>query len=347
MSTLYTFAPASGHYQTGHPEHPDRLGLLDFAGIIPALAWDGIIPGIQALSFSAATRAEVERVHTVDMLTRLEAACQRGPSIIDSAPTYVTGASYQAALLAAGACRDAARAVINGQADNAFAIVRPPGHHAEPERAMGFCLLNNVAIAGLDALAGGVERIMVVDYDAHHGNGTEKAFWNNPRAAYFSTHQENIYPGTGRLQDAPHARGRLANFPLPAHTGDESFSLIFDQALAPLVKAFRPGLILVSAGFDAHWSDPLTSLGLSTAGFLAISKKLVRLAEEICSGKIVFVLEGGYDPLNLSNGIRAVFGALTGQDPAPVADRSKYPEPETSSLRISQQIETFRTWHGI
>jgi len=277
----------------------------------------------------------------------LEAACQRGDSVIDMAPTYVNRASYQAALLAAGACRDATRAVLKSQARNAFAIVRPPGHHAEPDRPMGFCLLNNIAIASLDALASGVERVMVVDYDAHHGNGTEKAFWDNPRAGYFSTHQEGIYPGTGWLEDAPHARGRLANFPLPAYSGDACFSQIIDQALAPLLRAFRPGLMLVSAGFDAHWSDPLTTLGLSSAGFLTISKKLVALAEEICAGKIVFVLEGGYDPQNLSNGVRAVFGALTGQDPVPVADHSKFPEPITCALQVGQRIQAFRKWHGL
>ena len=205
---------------------------------------------------------------------------------------------------------------------------------------MGFCLLNNIAIASLDALANGVERVMVVDYDAHHGNGTEKAFWANPNAGYFSSHQEDIYPGSGRLEDAPQARGRLANFPLPAYSGDECFSLIFEQALAPLLKSFRPGLVLVSAGFDAHWTDPLTSLGLSTSGFFAISKKLVNLADEICGGKIVFVLEGGYDPQNVQNGVQAVFDAMAGAEPHPVDDLSVFPEPD-----ISRRVESFRKWH--
>jgi acetoin utilization deacetylase AcuC-like enzyme len=276
------------------------------------------------------------------MLAQLAEACRQGPGIIDSAPTYVTSDSYAAALLAAGATLAVTRSVGAGAAPNAFAIVRPPGHHAEPERAMGFCLLNNVAIAGLDALAAGVQRVMVVDYDAHHGNGTEKAFWNNPSAGYFSTHQENIYPGSGRLDEAPHARGRIANFPLPAYSGDACFDFIFDQALAPLLRSFNPGLILVSAGFDAHWSDPLTSLGLSTSGHYAISKKLVDLAGELCGGKIVFVLEGGYDPLVVSNGVRAVFSALTGLEPPRVADPSRYSEPD-----ISGRVDAFRRWHAL
>jgi len=332
MQSVYSFAPASEHHFPDHPERPGRLELLDLDSI----------PLIEALPFCAATLDEVGRVHTAEMLTQLAAVCRQEPGIIDSAPTYVTAGSYQAALLAAGASLAVTRAVLSGAARNGFAIVRPPGHHAEPGRAMGFCLLNNTAIASLDALARGLERVMVVDYDAHHGNGIEKAFWNNSCAAYFSTHQENIYPGSGSLTAAPHARGRIANFPLPAYSGDACFALIFEQALTPLLKSFRPELLIVSAGFDAHWTDPLTSLGLSTSGCYAISKKLVELAAELCGGKIVFVLEGGYDPQNVSNGVRAVFGALTGIEPPPVPDLSKFPEPD-----ISQRMDAFRKWHGL
>jgi acetoin utilization deacetylase AcuC-like enzyme len=276
------------------------------------------------------------------MLEQLERDCLRGPGIIDGAPTYVTGASFEAALQAAGASLAVTRAVTRGEARNGFAIVRPPGHHAEPERAMGFCLLNNVAIAALDALANGVERVLVVDYDAHHGNGTEKTLWAEPRAAYFSTHQEDIYPGTGRLDVAPHARGRLANFPLPPYSGAGCFELLFDLALTPLVRSFGPGLILVSAGFDAHWSDPLTSLGLCTSSYYSISKQLVDFADEFCDGKIVFVLEGGYDPRNVANGVAAVFSAMTGTHSPLVHDQSRFPEPD-----ISQRVEAFLKWHGL
>jgi len=332
MPSVYSFAPASEHQFPDHPERPARLELLDLDSI----------PLVDVLPFRAATPVEVGRVHTTAMLAQLAAACRQGPAIIDGAPTYVMTGSYQAALLAAGASLAVTREVLSGAATNGFAIVRPPGHHAEPGRAMGFCLLNNAAIAGLDALASGVERVMVVDYDAHHGNGTEKAFWDNPCAGYFSTHQENIYPGSGSLQAAPQARGRIANFPLPAYSGDACFALIFEQALTPLLKSFRPELIIVSAGFDAHWTDPLTSLGLSTSGYYSISKKLVELAGELCAGKIVFVLEGGYDSQNVSNGVRAVFGALTGIEPPPVQDLSKFPEPD-----ISQRVNAFREWHGL
>jgi len=332
MNSLYSFVPSSEHQFPDHPERPGRLEMLDL----------GPIPGIEALPFAVANAEEIGRAHTAQMLEQLQAACLEGPGIIDSAPTYVTTQSYQSALLAAGATLAVTRAVIRGDAANGFAIVRPPGHHAEPERAMGFCLLNNAAIATLDALENGVERVLVVDYDAHHGNGTQQALLKNPRASYFSTHQENIYPGSGRLEDAPQARGRIANFPLPAYSGDECFSLLFEQGLIALVRAFNPELLIVSAGFDAHWTDPLTSLGLSTPGYYALSKKLVDLAQEICSGKIVFVLEGGYDPQNVNNGVQAVFAALTGNKPAQINDLSKYAEPD-----ISSRLQAFRAWHRL
>jgi acetoin utilization deacetylase AcuC-like enzyme len=317
---------------TDHPERPARLERLDLMAI----------PGITPLSFSVAKVDEVARVHTTEMLEQLEAACAEGPGLVDFAPTFVTVKSFGSALMAAGAALTTTRAVINGEAANAFAIVRPPGHHAEPERPMGFCLLNNVAIAAKDALVSGIERVLVVDYDAHHGNGTERAFLDEPRAAYFSTHQEGIYPGSGFLDGAPHAKGRIADFPLPAYAGDKTFSQIFDSALVPLVKNFAPGLILVSAGFDAHWSDPLTSLGLSTSGHYEISKKLVDLANEVCGGKIVFVLEGGYDPRNVAYGVRAVFSALTGNPPPQAQDPSPHREPD-----INERLEAFCKWHGL
>ena len=332
MQTLYTLAPASDHFFPDHPERPGRLDQLDL----------DTIPHLSALPFSAASLSEVGRIHTATMLAQLEADCQQGPGIIDAAPTYVTRTSFQSALLAAGAGLAVTRAVTSASARNAFALVRPPGHHAEPDLSMGFCLLNNVAIAAQDALENGIERVFVVDYDAHHGNGTEKAFLNNPRAGYFSTHQEGIYPGSGWLESAPRARGRIANFPLPAYSGDACFVHLFDQALRPLLQAFQPGLILVSAGFDAHWNDPITSLGLSSAGYYAISKQLVDLADEICAGKIVFVLEGGYDPRNVAHGVNAVFSALTGNLPAIVNDPSPHPEPD-----ITRRIAAFRKWHAL
>jgi len=334
MTTAYTFLQSPQHE---YPDHPERPGRLD--ELIPRL------DSFQAikLEVTPARREDIARVHTPHLIAGLEQVChEQAPGIIDYAPTYVVPTSFKDALLAAGATLACSRAVVNGEIDNAFAIVRPPGHHAEPDKAMGFCLFNNVAVAAKDALAQGLGRVLVVDYDAHHGNGTQAVFLDDDRTAYLSTHQWGIYPGTGWLEDAPHAKKRIVNVPLPAYAGDQAFAQISEVIIKPTVESFKPEMIFVSAGFDAHWSDPLTSLGVSSAGFFNISKRLVELAEEHCGGKIVFVLEGGYDPTNVANGVEAVFAALANSglefdagDPFPRR------EPEVES-----RIDEVRRWHG-
>jgi acetoin utilization deacetylase AcuC-like enzyme len=327
MSTVFTFVPSHDHKFPDHPERPGRLEVLE-----PQL--DSF--GAEKLTAVRATEDEVARVHPTWMIKSIQEACKQGPGVIDHAPTFVTQTSYEEAMLAAGGVLTCTRAVMNGDATNAFAIVRPPGHHAEPDRAMGFCLFSNIAIAAQDLLAKGLKRVMVIDYDAHHGNGTQACLLNETRAGFISTHQWGIYPGTGWLDDAPHAKDRIVNVPLPAHAGDETFSRIADQIFKPMVEAFRPEMLLISAGFDAHWNDPITSLGLSTRGFYNISKKLVELAGEVCGGKIVFVLEGGYDPHNVANGVGAVFDALTSSPLGNEAgDASPYKEPDVES-RLEQ-----------
>ena len=253
----------------------------------------------------------------------------------------MTGASFEAALRAAGGTLECVRRVVNGDADNAFAIVRPPGHHAEPERAMGFCLFNNVAIAAAAALNEGLRSVAIVDYDAHHGNGTQTAFWDDPRVAYLSTHQWGIYPGSGWHEEAPHARSRIVNVPLPAMAGDQTYARLAHEIFGPCVRRFQPELLLVSAGFDAHWNDPITSLGLSTAGFHSLSSRLVELAQETCAGRIVFVLEGGYDPANVANGALAVFAALTRGTFTDPHDSSPSAEPDVGS-----HIAAIKVLHG-
>jgi len=265
-----------------------------------------------------------------------------GPGITDYAPTYVTPSTYADSFLAAGATLTCTRAVMDGHARNAFAIVRPPGHHAEPEAAMGFCLLNNIAIAARYALTSGLSRVLIFDFDAHHGNGTQAAFWDEPHAAFFSTHQENIYPfRTGFIDEAPHARGRIVNLPLPARAGDRAFVRVASEALTPLVEKFSPEMIFISAGFDSHWDDPLAELGLSSAGYFALAQTLVTLAESRCDGKIVFVLEGGYNPKNVASGVDAVLSALTGSAFAP-QDPSPYREPE-----IGDRLKHLKELHGL
>jgi acetoin utilization deacetylase AcuC-like enzyme len=333
MATAYTWVPSPEHEYEDHPEHPSRLAELETR--LPNFK-------IEKLESAPATREEIARVHAPRMIEGLEAACRAGGGMIDYAPTFVTPTSFDDALLASGGTLGCSRAVWAGEAANAFALVRPPGHHAEPDRAMGFCLFNNIAIAARDALERGVARALVVDFDAHHGNGTQAAFWNEERLAYLSTHQWGIYPGTGRTYgDAPHAKGRLVNVPLPAYAGDACFAQISGQVIAPLVKSFRPEMMLVSAGFDSHWDDPLTMLGISSAGFYAISKRLVELANEHCNGKIVFVLEGGYSPRNVAHGGAAVFAALTGEAFVDPGDKSPHREPD-----IAKMMEAIRAWHG-
>lgn len=332
--TAYTFVPSRTHEFPDHPEKPGRLDVLE-----PLLnSFDA-----EQIETRAASFEQVERVHQPQLIKAIEEVCKEGPGIIDHAPTYITQTSYQDALLAAGGVIECARAVIHGDAKNAFAIVRPPGHHAEPDRAMGFCIFNNIAIAAQDALANGMQRVMVIDYDAHHGNGTQAAFMEDERAGFISTHQWGIYPGTGWIEDAPHAKKRMANVPLHAHAGDETFARVSDAIFKPMVEAFRPQMLLISVGFDAHWNDPLTSLGLSTLGYFKIAKKLVHLAEEYCDGKIVFVLEGGYDPHNVAHGVDSVFGALTNR---PLKNEANDPSPHKDPDHESR-IAEIRRWQGL
>ncbi|HCR71539.1 MAG TPA: hypothetical protein DIW23_08860 [Anaerolineae bacterium] len=334
MSTVYTFVPSRNHQFPDHPERPGRLEILE-----PLL--DSF--GAEKIEPVRAKEEEIAKVHTTSLIKSIEEVCKQAPKIIDHAPTYVTKTSYEDALLAAGGVITCTRAVLNGDAKNAFAIVRPPGHHAEPHRSMGFCIFSNIAVAAQDVLANGMSRVMVIDYDAHHGNGTQEAFRNDERTGLISTHQWGIYPGTGAIDDVPDAKKRIVNVPLSAYAGDKTFELLCESIFRPVVQAFQPEMLLISAGFDAHWNDPLTSLGLSTQGYYAMSKKLVEIAEEFCGGKIVFVLEGGYDEHNVANGVGAVFSALSMSPLKNEADDlSPYQEPNPESL-----IQKVRVWNEI
>lgn len=336
MRTAYTFVPSPEHEYPDHPERPGRLDQLK-----PLL--DAGLEGVEKIAAMPAAHEQIARVHPPKLIRALEEACMQGPGVIDYAPTFVTQTTFQDALLAAGGALACTQSVMRGEAQNAFAIVRPPGHHAEPQRAMGFCIFNNVAVAAREALSNGMERVMVIDYDAHHGNGTQAACMDDDRFGFISTHQWGIYPGTGWIEDAPHARGRLVNVPLHSFAGDGVLTRVADEIFKPVVESFRPQMLFISAGFDAHWNDPITSLGVSTRGFYTVSKKLVDLAEEYCSGKIVFVLEGGYDPRNVANGAMAVFDALTNSplrnDPH---DSSPHREPDHES-----RIAEIRKWQGM
>lgn len=328
--TVYTFVQSPTHVYPDHPERPGRLDILQ-----PQLK------SFQAelLDAKPAARDEIGLIHHPKLVSTLERICrEEAPGIIDYAPTYVTQSSFDDALLAAGGVITCTRAVMKGEADNAFAIVRPPGHHAEPDRAMGFCIFNNVAIGARVALEEGLDRVMVLDYDAHHGNGTQAAFLNEERVAFLSAHQWGIYPGTGWIEDAPHAKKRIVNVPLPARAGDLVYEQVADRIFKPFVESFRPQLLFISVGFDAHWNDPITMLGLSSAGYFTLAQKVVALADEYCDGKIVFVLEGGYDPMNVANGAGGVFDALSRHGLSHEADDAvPYQEPDCES-RIAEVL---------
>lgn len=230
--------------------------------------------------------------------------------------TYALPETGEIARLSAGGVVLAVDAVLSGQVHNAMACVRPPGHHALVERGMGFCILGNVPIAIKHAQKKfGVERVLVVDFDVHHGNGTQDMFYSDPSVLFVSTHQYPFYPGTGRAEEtgAGQGRGTTLNIPLPPGVGDEGFAQIYEQLVWPAARQFRPELIIVSAGFDAHWRDPLAQLRLSLTGYAHITRELIRMATELCSGKIVFAMEGGYDLEALSHGWRNIAHALLGE----------------------------------
>jgi acetoin utilization deacetylase AcuC-like enzyme len=334
MTTAYTLVPSLQHAYPDHPERPARLDLL-----IPRLK----SYNAQVLDIQPASPQEISLVHHPKLVSSLEKVCrEEAPGIIDYAPTYVTRTSFNDALLAAGGVTTCTRAVLNGEVDNAFAIVRPPGHHAEPDRAMGFCLFNNVAVGARVALEEGLDRVMVIDYDAHHGNGTQAAFLHDERAAFLSAHQWGIYPGTGWLEDAPQALKRIVNVPLPARAGDSVYGQVAERIFRPFVESFRPQMLFISVGFDAHWNDPITTLGLTSTGYFTLAQKVVALAEEYINGKIVFVLEGGYDAANVAYGAGGVFNALSRQRLSQEAhDPNPYPEPDCES-----RIEEVRKRHG-
>ncbi len=288
----------------GHPERPERL-----AAVSEAL--DAVRSSLLALPARAADDAELLRVHERALVERVTEASAAAPARLDP-DTFVSPRSAEVARLAAGAAIDLAAAVASGRASSGLAAVRPPGHHAESDRAMGFCLFNNVAVAARALQAEhGVGKILILDWDVHHGNGTQHAFETDPSVLYFSLHQFPYYPGTGSFAEIGSGRGEGAtvNVPLPAGSGDAEYVGALQRVFAPVVQGFRPELILVSAGFDAHRDDPLAAMQVSHAGYLAMATLVRALADAVCKGRVAFVLEGGYAPTGLREGVAALLAA--------------------------------------
>jgi acetoin utilization deacetylase AcuC-like enzyme len=325
----------------GHPEGPERARVFD------ATASRWLNSGGAVLAPRPATPAELERVHEPEYLAALERI--RGRAVALDADTFTSPESYDIALLAAGAAVDAAAHAIDRR-DPAFALVRPPGHHAERDRAMGFCLFNNVAVAAAASIAGGLSRVAIVDIDVHHGNGTQWMFYDDPRVLYLSTHQFPFYPGTGAADEVGRGGGLgfTVNVPLEAGATDDDYALVYREAVIPIVKSFDPQLLLVSAGFDAHEKDPLASMRVTTDGYASIVRQLTA---SVSGAAIAFVTEGGYDLSALAACLDASFAAIARADldppePPPAGDARPGRARGERALRAVRAAQT-PFWPGI
>jgi acetoin utilization deacetylase AcuC-like enzyme len=293
-----------------HPERPQRIEAMI------AMARGLSRPGLVFLAPREATMEEIALCHGADYVATVERTSTMARYDFDP-DTHSSPDTFKTALLAAGGVLTAVEAVLNGGADNAFAIVRPPGHHALPGRAMGFCFFNNVAIAARWLIRQrGLRRVMIVDWDLHHGNGSQEIFYESPEVLYVSIHQFPHYPGTGSLDEMGYGAGEgfTVNLPMPATLGDAEYLRAFDELVIPIGHSFKPEFILVSAGFDCHHRDPLGQMRVTEDGFAAMARRVKRLAAEYCGGRMVAALEGGYDLQALAASGAAVIEEL-GRDP--------------------------------
>jgi acetoin utilization deacetylase AcuC-like enzyme len=328
MSTLLLYVPALKHTKQNHPENRARL-----AGILPALERFELLDHLTHLDPQPATTDQLRRVHTQGLIDFVRAVSSQGGGILDGGDTYATPASYDLARMAAGSCCLGVDHIMNGRARNGFALIRPPGHHAEIDRVGGFCLFNNIAVAARHAqFVYDVKRVFILDFDVHHGNGTQNIFYEDDSVLFLSMHlfAPYFYPGIGGLHEIGTRKGKgfNINVPFPPGVGDIGYLRVVQEYVTPLVQRFQPELILVSAGFDAHWQDPLAMAALSLTGYALLVQTLIRLADSVCNGRIFFVLEGGYKIDVLTLGIANTFSALMGQDsirdsigPSPNAER--------------------------
>jgi acetoin utilization deacetylase AcuC-like enzyme len=291
----------------GHPESPARLQRI--LGVLSSTP----VRGTEMTSPRSATDAELAAVHTPELLSYLGRLSGHEAQI--DPDTQVSPDSVDAARLAAGASIQAVEEVMRGRARNAFALVRPPGHHAEPDRAMGFCLFNNVAIAAEAGRRLGAERVLVLDWDVHHGNGTQAAFYGRRDVMYQSVHQFPYYPGTGAPTEVGvgEGEGYTLNVGLPGGNSDADYGMLFEELFLPVAQAYRPQLILVSAGFDPHQHDPIGGMDVTERGFAAMCASMQALADSVCDGRLVLLLEGGYSLEGLSQSVHACVEVLSGR----------------------------------
>jgi acetoin utilization deacetylase AcuC-like enzyme len=315
----------------GHPERAERAEAMD----VIASKWRA--RGVEVVAPPLATREQLARVHDDAYLRQIAETAGRAVSL--DPDTYTSPDSYEIARMAAGAAVDATERVMGGSHCATLALVRPPGHHAERDRAMGFCLYNNIAVAAAHARTLGAGRVAIVDYDVHHGNGTQHIFESDPHVLYVSTHQFPYYPGTGDAWEigVGAGKGRTVNLPLEAGAVDDDYRLVIEEVVIPALRQFRPDIVLVSAGFDAHQRDPLGGMRLTTGAFAAMTMELRTVAEECCDGRIVLVTEGGYDLQALAASIDAVAGVLAGDAGTP-----EWPTNSIASSRGRQSADLAR-----
>ncbi len=298
---------------SGHPERPERA-----AAVRDALVAAGIDARGKHVPIRAATDDELVRVHAPAYLEALAKALPGHTGWLDP-DTYFSPKSWDAARAAAGSSCELATKILAGELSTAISVVRPPGHHATRDRAMGFCLLNNVAAAAAAARAAGAAKVAIVDWDVHHGNGTQDIFWDDPNVLYMSVHQFPYYPGTGAPTEigGERARGATVNVGLPGGSRDADYAAVFDHVFLPKLRQYKPDLLLVSAGFDAFEHDPLAGMRVTRGGFAAMARRLRRAADLWSGGRALVVLEGGYDLDGLAGGMTGVLEAMTGKTPDP------------------------------
>jgi acetoin utilization deacetylase AcuC-like enzyme len=343
MKVGLVYDPIYLEHDTGdHVENSRRL-----VEAMSHLKETGIADKLTRLSPRPASLQELEMIHAPEYISHVRSKSEAGGGWLDP-DTVISPMSYEAALSAAGGVMVAVEQVMNGAVNSAFALVRPPGHHALRNRAMGFCIFNNVAIAAKFALAKfDLGRVLIVDFDVHHGNGTQEAFYTDHRVLYFSTHEYPFYPGTGWRDEVGtgEGQGTTVNFPMVAGWGDEEYLRAFKEVLAPVARRFRPQLILVSAGFDAHWADQLAMMRATVTGFSRMTMVLNELATELCKGNLVVTLEGGYNLQAVASSVQAVFDTLLGN--SGIDDPLGQPSAARKPEGFNEHIEAIKRIHHL
>lgn len=322
-----------------HVECPERLEV-----IYQMLDEEDMKKRFKIIYPREAAEEDIIAIHNPAYYFRVaETALRRGITPLDP-DTSACPDTFRAAKLAAGGFLALVDSIQNGLVENGFALVRPPGHHAEANRAMGFCIFNNVAIAALYLIRKyTLNKILIVDWDLHHGNATQHSFYDNPQVLYFSTHQYPFYPGTGSFGEVGEGKGKgyTVNVPLQPGAGDDEYLMIFENIFKPLAQEFSPDFILVSAGFDTHYNDPLGGMNVTPEGFAALTRILLDCAREICGGKLALTLEGGYGLEGLRDSVKVVLLELTGDFPAALKSENNSPEIDSIIHRVKEVQKNF------